>query len=156
MASMAVLSNTTLSDYSNQTVAIEVVGGCHPLKRSASYTMTVPYRCLSQTIQQIHRSGGKITQVTLSPGMGAAKPKSVQPADLPAVPVQPLPAVQLEPSHQDKPTSAKSRAAEGFTVSPKPRRTKAAGHTQPPAQSTKSAKSTKAAQTQRPKRKSKG
>jgi hypothetical protein len=54
------------SDYSSRRVTIEVIGGCY-LKRMAKYTKTIPYSSLSQTIQSIHRLGGKITHITLSP-----------------------------------------------------------------------------------------
>ncbi|MBD2356242.1 hypothetical protein H6G41_16675 [Tolypothrix sp. FACHB-123] len=56
------------SDYSSRQVTIEVTGGCHrELMRKAKYTKTIPYSCLSQTIQSINRLGGKINHVTLSP-----------------------------------------------------------------------------------------
>ncbi|QIR39700.1 hypothetical protein HCG51_25280 [Tolypothrix sp. PCC 7910] len=56
------------SDYSDCQVTIEVIGGCHrALMRKAKYIKTIPYSCLSQTIQGINRLGGKITRVTLSP-----------------------------------------------------------------------------------------
>ncbi|BAY08912.1 phycobilisome linker polypeptide [Calothrix sp. NIES-2098] len=56
------------SEYSSRHVTIEVTGGCNRgLMRKAKYTKTIPYSCLSQTIQSINRLGGKITSVTLSP-----------------------------------------------------------------------------------------
>ncbi|WP_414579187.1 phycobilisome linker polypeptide [Anabaena sp. CCY 9402-a] len=56
------------SDYSSCRVTIEVTGGCHQqTMRLAKYTKTIPYSCLSQTIQGINRLGGKITCITLSP-----------------------------------------------------------------------------------------
>lgn len=56
------------SDYSSRRVTIEVTGGCHrKMMRMAKYTKTIPYSCLSQTIQAIHRLGGKITLISLSP-----------------------------------------------------------------------------------------
>ncbi|MDZ7957402.1 MAG: phycobilisome linker polypeptide [Aulosira sp. DedQUE10] len=56
------------SDYSSRHVTIEVTGGCHrKLMRRGKHTKTIPYSCLSQTIQGINRLGGKITRVTLTP-----------------------------------------------------------------------------------------
>lgn len=55
-------------DYSSCRVTIEVTGGCHrKTMRMAKYTKTIPYNCLSQAIQGIHRLGGKITSITISP-----------------------------------------------------------------------------------------
>ncbi|MDZ8052727.1 MAG: phycobilisome linker polypeptide [Aulosira sp. ZfuVER01] len=70
-----------LSDYSSRQVTIEVTGGCHrELMRKAKYTKTIPYNCLSQTIQSINRLGGKITRVTLSPShTQISKTEFVQP-----------------------------------------------------------------------------
>lgn len=69
------------SDYSSRHVTIEVTGGCHrELMRKAKYTKTIPYSCLSQTIQSINRLGGKITRVTLSPSFTqVSKTEFVQP-----------------------------------------------------------------------------
>ena len=54
------------SPESDRTVIIRVCGGnyCQRQRRS-NYTLFVPYIRLNQTIQQIHRRGGKITAVTL-------------------------------------------------------------------------------------------
>ncbi|MGH1393020.1 MAG: phycobilisome linker polypeptide [Trichormus sp.] len=68
-------------DYSSCRVTIEVTGGCHQdTMRKAKYTKTIPYSCLSQTIQGIHRLGGKITRITLSPShTQVSKIESVEP-----------------------------------------------------------------------------
>lgn len=69
------------SDYSSCRVTIEVTGGCHRnTMRKAKYTKTIPYSCLSQTIQGIHRLGGKITRITLSSSDNQlSKMESVEP-----------------------------------------------------------------------------
>jgi hypothetical protein len=36
----------------------------HPTVRSGSYSMKVPFSSLSRTMQFIHRSGGKVVEVT--------------------------------------------------------------------------------------------
>ena len=57
------------SPESDRTVIIRVCGGnyCQRQRRS-NYTLFVPYIRLNQTIQQIHRRGGKITAITLQTG----------------------------------------------------------------------------------------
>ncbi|MBW4480249.1 MAG: hypothetical protein KME54_26285 [Tolypothrix brevis GSE-NOS-MK-07-07A] len=63
-----IIATGDFSDYSSRRVTIEVIGGCHSkMMRVAKYTKTIPYSSLSQTIQSIHRLGGKITHITLSP-----------------------------------------------------------------------------------------
>jgi hypothetical protein len=68
MASTTIAPGTAnLSSYSSRRVMIEVTGGSQRGQmRMGTYMMTVPYRCLSQTIQGIHRSGGKVTRVMMS------------------------------------------------------------------------------------------
>lgn len=67
MANTIIASGTTdLSDYSSRQVTIEVTGGGHQeVIRKGVYTMTVPYGRLSQTMQRIHRLGGKVTNITI-------------------------------------------------------------------------------------------
>jgi hypothetical protein len=142
MASMTVLSSTTeLSDYASRSVTVEVVGGYRQMRRTAMYRMTVPYSRLSQTIQQIHRHGGKINQVTLSSTEENSNRKAESELfSNPELPAEPPSVV----------------AAESVSPSPKPRRSKSPANPQSSAKSTKSTtKSTKNTQGQRSKRKTK-
>ncbi|AUT01707.1 hypothetical protein CLI64_15670 [Nostoc sp. CENA543] len=61
-----IIAPGNFSEYSSCRVKITVTGGCDQgIMRKGKYTKTIPYNCLSQTIQSIHRLGGKITQITL-------------------------------------------------------------------------------------------
>lgn len=64
--------STSLNFYNSQsdpTVIIQVSGGNYgDRQRRSNYTLSVPYSRLSQTIQQIHRTGGKITGITRKAG----------------------------------------------------------------------------------------
>ncbi|HIK06205.1 MAG TPA: hypothetical protein IGS40_16055 [Trichormus sp. M33_DOE_039] len=61
-----IIAPGNFSEYSSCRVKITVTGGCHQgIMRKGAYTKTIPYNCLSQTIQGIHRLGGKITHITL-------------------------------------------------------------------------------------------
>lgn len=93
MASAIIAPGTTdLSDYTSRRVTIEVTGGCHPqMMRMGVYTITIPYRCFSQTIQGIHRLGGKVTRVTLPHHSGDVLPlpKETESISPPPQPQQP-------------------------------------------------------------------
>lgn len=67
MASRTITPGTNdVSDYNSRLVTVEVTGGKHrEMMRLGTYTLTIPYSCLSQTIQRIHRLGGKINHVTM-------------------------------------------------------------------------------------------
>lgn len=168
MASMTVLSSTTdLSDYTSRSITVEVVGGCYPIGRAATYRITVPYSRLSQTIQQIHRRGGKINRVTLGCADQGSDQEFVQSLSQQAESkVQPLPqqieeAESKQLSNRDLPTvePAPALANESLLQSSQPRRSKPTAKAQPQAKSTAKAKSapksTKGDQGQRSKRKSK-
>jgi len=65
---MATNGSTGGSNYENRTVAIEVTGVCcQNVTRTSNYSVTVPYRQMSQTIQSVSRMGGKVANVTLIP-----------------------------------------------------------------------------------------
>lgn len=93
MASAIITPGTTdLSDYTSRRVTIEVTGGCHPeMMRMGVYTLTIPYRCFSQTIQSIHRLGGKVTRVTVHHHSGDVlpSPKETESISPPPQPQQP-------------------------------------------------------------------
>ncbi|MBW4470590.1 MAG: phycobilisome linker polypeptide [Stenomitos rutilans HA7619-LM2] len=83
MASAMIASGTIdLSDYNSRLVTIEVRGGHQEMLRKGLYTVTIPYRCLSQTMQRIHRFGGKVTNVAIPHYSGEAL--SAQPQAKPA------------------------------------------------------------------------
>ncbi|BAY27530.1 rod linker polypeptide CpcD [Calothrix sp. NIES-2100] len=79
-----IIAASGLSDYSSRRVKLEVTGGYQGMMRRGRYTITIPYSCLSQTIQSIHRLGGKITKITLP---------SAHPQALPIEFIQPLPQI---------------------------------------------------------------
>ncbi|WP_052754455.1 phycobilisome linker polypeptide [Calothrix sp. 336/3] len=61
-----IISPSDLSDYNSRRVRVEVTGGSYQgMMHRGKYTITIPYSCLSQTIQSIHRLGGKITNISL-------------------------------------------------------------------------------------------
>jgi len=62
MATISVAS--TLSNYSSRLVTVTVSKGLH--LQGLKKRMTIPYSSLSQTIQSIHRFGGRIIDITLS------------------------------------------------------------------------------------------
>ncbi len=53
----------SVSSYSNRLVHITVSG---MKQRLAMQTLAVPYSSLSQTMQNIHRSGGKVLDIAIS------------------------------------------------------------------------------------------
>ena len=60
------LGNWSLGDSSSHQVSIEVTGGSSSaLTRTGVSIVTIPYNCLSQTMQRIHRLGGRVTRVTI-------------------------------------------------------------------------------------------
>lgn len=174
MASMTILSGTTmLSDYGSRSVTLEVVGG-YPARRTAVHRVTVPYRSLSQTIQNIQRLGGKINQVMLSSaetGLGEERSAafsgaaaSLEPAvgsdqavssiqvamPEPASCQEALPMLESVQAVAQVEAQVEARVkTKAFVPSPQPRRSKPAAQAQP------SPKSSKGTQGQRPKRKSK-
>ena len=78
-----------LSDYQARTLAIESTGFCdRSMIRPGNCIVRVPFSSLSQTMQSIHRMGGKVAQVTLlSPGgeaVGTAVSQAPTPTASPA------------------------------------------------------------------------
>ena len=69
-----IIAASELSDYSSRRVKLEVTGGFYQGMRRGRYTIAIPYSCLSQTIQGIHRLGGKITKIALPPVHSQASP----------------------------------------------------------------------------------
>ncbi|BAZ38134.1 rod linker polypeptide CpcD [Calothrix sp. NIES-4101] len=53
------------SDYNSRTVLVEVTGASHKQARNSSYTLKVPLNRLSQAMQRIARTGGKIVNVVM-------------------------------------------------------------------------------------------
>lgn len=68
MAGMSTMNATSSSSYNSRTVEIKVTGVARQdLMHTSNYTVKVPYRDLSRTIQNISRMGGKVAGVTLMP-----------------------------------------------------------------------------------------
>lgn len=93
-----------MSDDSDRRVTIEIIGGGDQGRiRVAKYTIKVPYSSLAQRMQSIHRSGGKITRITLSSsltsilGKDAIATSEIIPAPQPTEPSSPLPQPQTTP-----------------------------------------------------------
>ncbi len=64
MATTSITSNLgNISGYSSRMVSISFTGGASAAMRLAHQTRSVPYDRLSQTIQNIHRQGGQVTEV---------------------------------------------------------------------------------------------
>jgi hypothetical protein len=81
MASTMIFPGTTnVSDYSSRRVMLEVTGG-RSASRLGTYTMSVPYNCLSQTIRSIHRLGGKVNQVMMTPNQQPAQVEAAAPEE---------------------------------------------------------------------------
>ena len=63
MATTSITSNLgSASSYSSRMVSITFTGGQHSM-RLATQTRSVPHDRLSQTMQNIHRQGGHVTEV---------------------------------------------------------------------------------------------
>jgi CpcD/allophycocyanin linker domain len=63
MATTSIASNlSNLSSYSSRMVKITFTGGQQPM-RVAHQTRSIPYDRLSQTMQNIHRQGGRVIEV---------------------------------------------------------------------------------------------
>ncbi len=118
MATMTVTSQSTdITAYGNRLATLEVRGVS---MRNGHQTILVPLNRLSQTMQQIHRQGGKIVSINTgepAPVMPSAVVKSVEqsapptPA-VPSVPVVPEaePELVMEvPNAQHKHSSKKKR-----------------------------------------------
>jgi hypothetical protein len=110
MANTVIASGTAdLSDYTSRRVTIEVIGGCdREIMRLGKYTMTIPFSCLSQTIQEIHRIGGKVTGVNVPHLYPEASPKeSVQPvSSIATSEVLPPPKTSTRTRQVTKPTNS--------------------------------------------------
>lgn len=66
MAGMSTINTTSPSSSSSRTVEIKVTGVARQdLLHTSNYTIKVPYRDLSRTIQGISRMGGKVAEVTV-------------------------------------------------------------------------------------------
>lgn len=67
MAGMSTINTTSPSSSSSRTVEIKVTGVARQdLMHTSNYTIKVPYRDLSRTIQNISRMGGKVAAVTVA------------------------------------------------------------------------------------------
>ncbi|MFK8185884.1 MAG: phycobilisome linker polypeptide [Phormidesmis sp.] len=72
---MNILGTSEISDYQGRTVTVEVTGVCQQaVNKTGSYTVHVPFRQLSQTMQRINRQGSKVASVSL---LGKASAPSV-------------------------------------------------------------------------------
>jgi 23S rRNA pseudoU1915 N3-methylase RlmH len=61
-----------VSTYGNRMVTITITGMNQQSTHVANQHMSVSYSRLSQTMQNIHRSGGKVVAVSMSGAAGAA------------------------------------------------------------------------------------
>lgn len=67
MSGMITTGDTNISTYGGRTITIEVEGVCRQeVMRTSNYTVKVPYSRMSQTIQNINRMGGKVSNISLS------------------------------------------------------------------------------------------
>ncbi|NEO09608.1 MULTISPECIES: phycobilisome linker polypeptide [unclassified Moorena] len=67
MSGMITDGSSTLSDYSDRTVVLEVTGLCRQdVMRTSNYTTKVPYSCIAEAMKNISRMGGKVTSVHVS------------------------------------------------------------------------------------------
>jgi CpcD/allophycocyanin linker domain len=83
---MTITSNTAnLSDYGSRILTLKVTGMAQD-SRLGTYTMTIPHRSLSQTMQGIHRRGGKVIGVSLSSAQSAAAKPAAAPPPPPKLP----------------------------------------------------------------------
>ncbi|MDJ0617467.1 MAG: phycobilisome linker polypeptide [Calothrix sp. MO_192.B10] len=66
MAGMTTTGLPKLSDYSDRNVVIEVTGLCRQdVMKTSNYQVKVPFSRMSQTMQTIHRMGGKVSSVSV-------------------------------------------------------------------------------------------
>lgn len=66
MATMSISSNLRdSSSYGNRMVTITVTASNQQFMRLANQTLSVPYDRLSQAMRSIHRSGGKVLNVSM-------------------------------------------------------------------------------------------
>jgi CpcD/allophycocyanin linker domain len=112
MATMTVTSQSTdITAYGSRLATLEVTGVS---MRNGHQTMLVPLNRLSQTMQQIHRQGGKIVSINTgapAPSMPSPVVKSVEQL-APPTPVVPEaePELVMETPHvQHKHSSKKKR-----------------------------------------------
>ncbi|BDA69236.1 hypothetical protein RIVM261_059000 [Rivularia sp. IAM M-261] len=66
MYGMATTSTLGSNDSNNRLVLVEVTGAVHKQVHNSNYIIKVPFNRLSQTIQRITRTGGKVVNVTMS------------------------------------------------------------------------------------------
>ncbi|MDJ0798855.1 MAG: phycobilisome linker polypeptide [Calothrix sp. MO_167.B12] len=66
MAGMTTTGLPKFSDYSDRNVVIEVTGLCRQdVMKTSNYQVKVPFSRMSQTMQTIHRMGGKVSSVSV-------------------------------------------------------------------------------------------
>ena len=77
MSGMSNTGDANVSSYGSRTVAIEVTGVCRQdIMKTANYTIKVPHYRRSQAMQNIHRMGAKVANITLLPKTEAATKSS--------------------------------------------------------------------------------
>ena len=87
MAGMSTINTASPSSSSSRTVEIKVTGVARQdLMHTSNYTVKVPYRDLSRTIQNISRMGGKVSGVSVvssssSNGAASATARASRPSD---------------------------------------------------------------------------
>lgn len=66
MAGMKTPLSAGTTDFANRMITINVTGVCQQsVLKTSNYQVRVPYSQMSQTMQNIHRQGGKIASVQL-------------------------------------------------------------------------------------------
>lgn len=66
MSGMTTTGSTSVSNYGNRTVEIEVTGICRQdIMKTSNYKVKVPYNRMLKTLQNIYSMGGKVANVTL-------------------------------------------------------------------------------------------
>jgi phycocyanin-associated, rod len=87
MPGMKTIPSAGISDYQNRTVTIDVTGVCQQsVLKTSNYQLKIPYSQMSQTLQAIHRQGGKVASIQLMgnpPATSGSQPAS-QPAEAPS------------------------------------------------------------------------
>jgi CpcD/allophycocyanin linker domain len=109
MATMTVTSQSTdTTAYGSRLATLEVAGVS---MRNGHQTMTVPLNRLSQTMQQIHRHGGKIVSVNttaVAPVVPQAPMAAAAPQSVPA-PQEPEQELAMEESKATQQSNSKKK-----------------------------------------------
>lgn len=108
MTGMSTINTASPSSSSSRTVEIKVTGVARQdLMHTSNYTIKIPYRDLSRTIQNISRMGGKVAEVTVVGWSSNGSPSASASTSQPSTKADSAPAKKASSSQRESKKEAK-------------------------------------------------